>query len=206
MIKENSELKKEIQSLKHKVFGPMPLISEPKSENDSIRKSTRKSCGIKSRLSVVEEGESARQRAGNQTPNHLYDYSEKSQRNQAEELPEEPDSAAKNKEVDALQQEILNIEQTLNRELRIKNRKLQKLEAQLYEVKCFLRKLVSDFVLTDDVVGEITTMQDNLDEKMSDDSQMFLSSNWSMGGLSVPCHDTVIFDKKAVSGIPALNM
>lgn len=123
-----------------------------------------------------------------------------------EEQPEELGSAAQAREVDALQQEILNIEQTLNRELRIKNRKMQKFEAQLHEVKRFLRKLISEFVLTDDVIGEITNMQENLDEKMSDDSQMFLSSNWSMGGLSMPCQDTVIFDRKGISGIPALNM
>lgn len=78
MLKENSELKTEMQALKQKVYGPMHLVNEEKSENDSLRKSTRKSCGIKNRLSIVEEGESARQRAGNQTPNHLYDYSETS--------------------------------------------------------------------------------------------------------------------------------
>lgn len=83
---------------------------------------------------------------------------------------------------------------------------MQKFEAQLHEVKRSLRNLISEFVLTEDVLGEITTMQDNLDEKMTDDSQMFLSSNWSMGGLSMPCQDTVIFNKKGISGIPALNM
>lgn len=123
---------------------------------------------------------------------------------------QEPEQQIQQQVIEELQKELTNIEQSLNREQRITQRKTRKLEQTVQEHKHFLKQLQELYTLPDKVNDAINDIFEKFDDKtplkegetgvnqddILNDSALYLSSNWSTGGGGCIRHYQMFYNEK----------